>query len=301
MALLCEAPPKAAVRVAVWVVAMEPADTVKAAELAPAGTTIEAGAASPALPDVRVTELPPAGASAFRMTVQVLEALAARLLGLHASEVTWVPGPEEPLFRLRVTLCDPPFTVAVMTAVWAVVNVPMVTWKDADLMPANIIRLVGTLTTGLLLVSANDVKLVVAVVRVTVQLVVPAAVKVVVVQVMDDTVKVVVRVKVVLCELLFNVAVTVAVELLLRVPVVALKVAVVAPADTVTEAGTVKAAELVLVRATSEPPAGAAPLRVTVQVLELLELRALAVQASDDTVTDAGAVRVTMVLAEVLL
>lgn len=49
----------------------------------------------------------------------------------------------------------------------------------------------------------------------------------------------------------------------------ALKVAVVAPAATVTEAGTVSATSL-LERVTEDPPVGAAELRVTVQVLDAL-------------------------------
>ena len=55
----------------------------------------------------------------------------------------------------------------------------------------------------------------------------------------------------------FNVAVTVAVWEVVRVPAVAVKVAVVAEAGTLTEAGTVKAA-LLLARVTELPPLGAA-------------------------------------------
>ena len=45
------------------------------------------------------------------------------------------------------------------------------------------------------------------------------------------------------------------------------KVALVAPAATVTDAGTVAAAVLLLVRVTTAPPAGALPFSVTVAVL----------------------------------
>ncbi|MGO9256250.1 MAG: hypothetical protein ACLQU1_08115 [Bryobacteraceae bacterium] len=58
---------------------------------------------------------------------------------------------------------------------------------------------------------------------------------------------------------------TVAVWLLARVPVVALKLAVVAAAATVTDAGTVSEV-LLLDRVTTAPPAGAAWVKVTVQV-----------------------------------
>ena len=52
----------------------------------------------------------------------------------------------------------------------------------------------------------------------------------------------------------------------LTVTVVTAKVAVVAPASTVTLTGTVAAEVLLLVRVTTAPPLGAAPLSVTVPV-----------------------------------
>ena len=79
--------------------------------------------------------------------------------------------------------------------------------------------------------------------------------------------------------------------------VVALKVAVGAAAATVTEAGTVSVA-LVFVRVTRAPPAGAALVSVTVQVLEAFGPRLVGLQASDDTST--GATRATVVLAELV-
>ena len=65
------------------------------------------------------------------------------------------------------------------------------------------------------------------------------------------------KLMVTLCELLPRVAVTVADPLVASVAVVALKVAEVDPAATVTEVGTVSDA-LVLVRVTELPPVGAA-------------------------------------------
>ena len=90
----------------------------------------------------------------------------------------------------------------------------------------------------------------------------------------------------------------VALALLLIVPVVAVKVAEVAAAATVTDAGTVKV-ELVFDRVTLAPPAGAAWVRVTVQVLEELWPRLVGLQDRVETVT--GATRLTVVLAELLL
>ena len=91
---------------------------------------------------------------------------------------------------------------------------------------------------------------------------------------------------------------TVELESLFTAVVVALKVAVVAAAATVTEAGTVSVA-LVFVRVTSAPPAGAALVSVTVQELEAFRPRLVGLHASDDTRT--GATKVTVVLAELLL
>jgi hypothetical protein len=68
-------------------------------------------------------------------------------------------------------------------------------------------------------------------------------------------------------------------------PAVAVKVAVVAPESTVTEAGTVSR-ELLLASATADPPAGAVWLRVTVQVLEALWPRLVGLHATPETTTD---------------
>jgi len=86
--------------------------------------------------------------------------------------------------------------------------------------------------------------------------------------------------------------------LLAMATVVALKLTDVAAEATVTDAGTVSV-ELVLVRATLTPPAGAGCVRVTVQVLEELGPRVVGLQTSEETST--GAVRVIVALAEVLL
>jgi len=85
---------------------------------------------------------------------------------------------------------------------------------------------------------------------------------------------------------------------LATVVVVALKVAVLAAAATVTEAGTVKVA-LVFVRVTLAPPVGAAFVSVTVHVLDEFGPKLVGLQATDET--NAGATRLTVVLAELLL
>ena len=78
---------------------------------------------------------------------------------------------------------------------------------------------------------------------------------------------------------------------------VALKVAVVAPAATVTDAGTASEA-LLLASATAEPPAGAVWVSVTVQVPTTPCPRLAGVQATPDTRT--GASRLTVTVCELL-
>jgi hypothetical protein len=87
-------------------------------------------------------------------------------------------------------------------------------------------------------------------------------------------------------------------ESLAIVAVVALKVAAVAAAATITEPGTVRVA-LVLVSVTLAPPAGAALVSVTVQVLDELGPKLVGLQDSEETNTDA--VSAIVALAELLL
>jgi len=77
--------------------------------------------------------------------------------------------------------------------------------------------------------------------------------------------------------------------------VVTVKVAVVAPAATVTLAGTCAAAALLLDRVTTAPPAGAAPLNLTVPVDEAppsteMGLRATELRADEVTAKLVGLV-----------
>ena len=81
-------------------------------------------------------------------------------------------------------------------------------------------------------------------------------------------------------------------------PVVALNVPTADPAATVTDAGTVNTV-LVFANVTTAPPVDATLVRVTVQVLVPLAPRLLGLHESDDTST--GAVRLTVVLAELPL
>jgi hypothetical protein len=82
--------------------------------------------------------------------------------------------------------------------------------------------------------------------------------------------------------------------------VVAVKVALVAPAATVTLAGTCTAA-LLLDRLTAAPPLGAAPLKVTVPVEEIPPVTAVGLKLSALTVGGAGGFTVRVAVCEVLL
>ena len=78
---------------------------------------------------------------------------------------------------------------------------------------------------------------------------------------------------------------------------VALNVVVVAPAATVTEAGTVSEA-LLLASGTFDPPAGAVCVSVTVQVLTALWARLVGLQATVETRT--GACRLMVAVCELV-
>ena len=78
---------------------------------------------------------------------------------------------------------------------------------------------------------------------------------------------------------------------------VALKVAELAAAATVTDAGTVSVG-LMLVSVTNAPPAGATLVNVTVQLLEAFAPKLAGLQASEDT--SAGATRLIVTFTELL-
>jgi hypothetical protein len=80
---------------------MAAAVAVKVAEVAVAATVTAAGTVRVALVLVRVTAAPPVGAAWVRVTVQVLDELGPRLVGLQTSEETSTGAA-----RLIVTLAE---------------------------------------------------------------------------------------------------------------------------------------------------------------------------------------------------
>jgi hypothetical protein len=90
MVAVCELLPRVAVRVALWLLAIEAAAVApKVAAVAPAATVTDAGRVSEVLLLASVTLEPPAGAAWVKVTVQMLVALCPRLVGLQAKPEIW--------------------------------------------------------------------------------------------------------------------------------------------------------------------------------------------------------------------
>ena len=183
--------------------------------------------------------------------MQLLVPLGPRVVGLHASAVTTVDAT-----KLMVA-CELFPSVAVTVAAWLVAKVPVVALNAAVVDPAAIVTDVGTVSVALVFVSATVLPPAGAAwFRVTVQLLVPLGPRVVGLHAKAVTCMGV-NVIVTFCDPFPNVAVSVADWVVAKVPVVALKVAVVADVATVTDVGTVRV-ELVFVSETVLPPVGAA-------------------------------------------
>src|SRR5450759_483907 len=102
-------PLAAAVTAAVESLAIVPAVAENVAVVAPALAVIEDGAVSHGLPEERITERPPDGAGALRVTVQVLLVADVRDVGVQASAVTVASGA-----RLKEAVCELPLNATVM-------------------------------------------------------------------------------------------------------------------------------------------------------------------------------------------
>ena len=89
---VAETPASVAVTTAVELAVIVPAAAAKVAAVAPAATVTEPGTATDALLEDRATATPPEAAAPLRATVQVLDAPDARLVGLHASDVSFAAG-----------------------------------------------------------------------------------------------------------------------------------------------------------------------------------------------------------------
>ena len=170
------------------------------------------------------------------VTVQVVAALLASADGAHDTDVSWAGA-----LAARVKFWEPPFRLAersadvlVVTAATVAVNVPLVC-------VAAILMLAGTVMLPLLLDSATVAPPEGAGAEsVTVQLEVPGALTVPGEQLRLPGTTVTLRLTEAVWFWPFRVAVIVAVWLLLTVPLVAVNVALLWPAETITLAGTGK-------------------------------------------------------------
>src|SRR5580658_10739052 len=290
---LCEELPKVAVTVPDWLVVIAAAVALKVAEVLFAGTVTDAGTMSAVLLLESPTALPPNGAAWLRVTVQVLAAPEFTLVGVQASAETSVGA-----IRFKVALCEELPKVAVTVPDWLVVIAAAVALKEVEVLLAGTVTDAGTVSDALLLESPTALPPDGAAwLSVTVQVLAAPEFTLVGVQASAETSVGATRLKVALCEELPKVAVTVPDWLVVIAAAVALKVAEVLFAGTVTDAGTMSAV-LLLESPTALPPNGAAWLRVTVQVLAAPEFTLVGVQASAET--SVGAIRFKVALCEEL-
>jgi hypothetical protein len=130
--------------VAVWLVLIVPVVTLKAALVIPAGTrTLDGTVSTFAIAPVKETEIPPADAGPFRVTVQVVLELEARELAAQPKEEIFRGAARD---RDRVAVLDVPAREAVMVALWAVVNCPAVAINVPLVNPAAMVSEAGVLT-----------------------------------------------------------------------------------------------------------------------------------------------------------
>ena len=109
------------------------------AEVAAAAIVTEDGTLRVELLFDRVTLAPPVGAAFVRVTVQVLDPFAPRLVGLHASD-----DMRTVVTRLTLAFAEVPSYVAVMVALPALEIVVAVAWKVALVAPAATVTDAGT-------------------------------------------------------------------------------------------------------------------------------------------------------------
>jgi hypothetical protein len=271
-------PFKLALRTALEATKTAPTLTVKVALWAPASTRGEGGTTSARLLLESDTTAPPASAGWVSVTVQLLEDPVTKVVGLQTNEDTVGVGA-----KASDAVKFEPFRLAVRTAMELVATVPAVALKLAEVAPDGTVTAAGTTRAGLLLDSATLAPAGgAALVRVTVQALVAPEVNVVGLQVTEASAAGADKLNETAWEALPRVAVRTAVASELIVPAVALKLALLDPAKTLTVDGTVRFG-LLLESPITVPPVGAAPLKLTVQAdvpavaskvgLQLKELR----------------------------
>ena len=280
--------------VAVTVTAVEvvtvPAVALKEAVVAPAATVTEVGTVRAALLSESETGRPPVGAEPVRVTVQTAAAPDEMEVGLQARLLIWLGAAE----RVRAAVLETEFAVAVTVTAVEAVTVPAVALKAAVVAPAATETEAGTVRAALLSeIETAKPPAGAAPVKVTVQAAEPPDEMEIGEQVRVERTGRTERPIEDVAVVPFRVPVTTAVPLVVIVAAEATKVAVVAPAATVTEAGVVTKV-LLSERATIAPPVGADASRRTVQVAEPLPTIEVGVQVNEDSPTGADTGTVTI-------
>jgi hypothetical protein len=247
--------------------------TAKVADVAPAAIVTDAGADALALAELSATGKPPVGAALLMVTVPVEAAPPRTELGFNVNAVK-VGG-----VTVRVALAEAPFAEAPMLTEAFDATATVVTVNVAVVAPAATVTLAGTVALALLEVSATESPPVAAaelIVTVPVDVAPPSTdvgFNVTPVTSGPSTVSVAVT------EVVPVVAVIVSVLFVPTAVVETVKVPVVAPAATVTVAGTVADGSLED-KATERPPVGAAPFSVTVPLEDVPPLTVVGFRAS---------------------
>ena len=290
METVCDVPFSFAVTTALEGAANVPACAANEPEDTPLDTVIAPGTVSAALLlDNAIDAVVPGGTGLVRLTVQVVEACASSVPAAQVSED--IPAG---MMREIVAVAAVPFKVPVKVAVWFAATVSVETLNEAAAAPADTVTDDGAVNAGEALFvnvttappesAPSD--------RVTVHVAFAFEESVVAVQFSPVTVGGGSSDMVAVAAGPFRAPVKVAVWFAVTVPVEMVKVAVVAPAATATDAGTFRTAGALFVRVTTAPSGNAGFDSVTVHPALAFEERVVNVHASPET---AGGVSSDMV------
>lgn len=278
-------PPAEAVRVAVWAVVTAETVAVNPALLEPAGTVTEAGTATALSLLDRLTASPPVPAAAVRLTVQM--SLPGPVIDAWVQvSLLSTPGAASPVpLRLMIAVLGEALSLIVMLPLAAPTTVGSKTTESAAVCPG--FNVSGKLTPDMLkpdpvrdaalMVSGavpEDVSVTDCAVEMVFTVTLPKF-RLAVLNCNPGTYAT--RLIVKLWMLLPSEAVRVAVCAVVTAEIMAVNEALVAPAGTVTEAGTLTAL-LLLPRLTDTPPFGTAAVSITVQVSDPAPVKELRLQ-----------------------
>jgi hypothetical protein len=183
MVAVAELPLYVAVTIALWLLETVVVVALKEAVVAPDATVIDAGTVKAALLSEIAIVPPPVGAALLSVTVQVLEALGPRVVGLQLSDDTSTDAD-----RVIVAVAELPLYVAVTIALWLLETVVVVALKVAVIAPDATVIDAGTVKAALL----SEIAIVpppvgAALLSVTVQVLEALGPRVVGLQLSDDT------------------------------------------------------------------------------------------------------------------